>query len=490
VFASYASNPLVLGTDSASMSIVHHRTMLSLGTAYAFADRFEAGARMPLYLQSGDPVVSGTTTVEPADGAAAGDLTLHIKARLVRSKALRLGVAGALTLPTASDSEFTGTKLPTGRIVALATYSPILPLTLHLNAGGVVRQKAQFANVEQGSGITWGAGASFRAFEHVFFDVEAFGDAIPSGARSRPTATNPMGTPTMLKTFEALAGAHMLISTQSSVGIAIGRGLTSDLGAPDLRGVLTFAFTPSARPLPPLHRPEAAPVFDATQEDTDGDRLNDAGDKCPKEREDRDGFQDDDGCPDPDNDADGVLDAADKCGDKVEDKDGFEDDDGCPELDNDKDGIADATDKCPDKAEKINGKDDTDGCPDSGDSLVISNPDRLELLESVLFTGTGVAKDSANVMNQLAATLRARADIRRLRITVHVNPGKNSTDKKDQALSDKRAAAVKDWLVKLGVDADRIEVKGFGSTKPLVPATQKGAAMINDRLELIILERQ
>jgi hypothetical protein len=184
-----------------------------------------------------------------------------------------------------------------------------------------------------------------------------------------------------------------------------------------------------------------------------------------------------------------VLDAADKCGDKVEDKDGFEDGDGCPELDNDKDGIPDATDKCPDKAEKINGKDDSDGCPDSGDSLVISNPDRLELLESVLFTGTGVAKDSANVMNQLAATLRARADIRRLRITVHVNPGKNSTDKKDQALSDKRAAAVKDWLVKWGVDADRIEVKGFGSSKPLDPASQKGAAMINDRLELIILER-
>jgi hypothetical protein len=489
VFASYASNPLVLGTDDASMPIVQHRTMLSIGTAYAFGDRFEAGARMPVYLQSGQAVVSGTTTVEAADGAAAGDLTLHIKARLLRSPAFRLGAAASLTLPTASDSEFTGTALPTGRVLALATYSPILPLTFHVNAGGILRQKAQFANVEQGSGIAWGAGASFRAFERVFFQAEAYGDAIPGGSRSRPTSTIPMGTPTMLKTFEALAGARVQLTTQASVGVAVGRGLTSDLGAPDLRGVLSFAFTPSARPLPPLHRPDADPTFDPTQEDTDYDRLNDAVDKCPGEREDKDGYQDEDGCPDPDNDKDGVLDTADKCIDKVEDKDGFEDDDGCPEADNDKDGVADADDKCPDKAEKINGKDDNDGCPDTGDSLVISNPDRLELLESVMFTGPGVAKDSANILNQLAATLRARADIRRLRITVHVNPAKNSTDKKDQALSDKRAAAVKDWLVKWGVDADRIDAKGFGSSKPLVPATQKGAAMINDRVDLIILER-
>jgi outer membrane protein OmpA-like peptidoglycan-associated protein len=110
------------------------------------------------------------------------------------------------------------------------------------------------------------------------------------------------------------------------------------------------------------------------------------------------------------------------------------------------------------------------------------------MLEPVLFSGSGVDKESANVLNQLAATLRARADIRRLRITVHVNPSKGGA-KKDQTLSDKRADAVKGWLVKWGVEADRIESKGFGSTKPLVPASQKGAAMINDRVELIILER-
>src|SRR5688500_10430079 len=45
--------------------------------------------------------------------------------------------------------------------------------------------------------------------------------------------------------------------------------------------------------------------------DTDGDGATD--DACPDEPEDRDGFEDGDGCPEPDNDADGVLDPYDVC---------------------------------------------------------------------------------------------------------------------------------------------------------------------------------
>ena len=47
--------------------------------------------------------------------------------------------------------------------------------------------------------------------------------------------------------------------------------------------------------------------------DRDGDGVADDVDKCPGEPEDYDGFQDDDGCPDPDNDRDGVLDKDDQC---------------------------------------------------------------------------------------------------------------------------------------------------------------------------------
>ena len=39
--------------------------------------------------------------------------------------------------------------------------------------------------------------------------------------------------------------------------------------------------------------------------DRDGDGVPDVGDKCPAEPEDKDGFEDDDGCDEPDNDKDG-----------------------------------------------------------------------------------------------------------------------------------------------------------------------------------------
>lgn len=91
-------------------------------------------------------------------------------------------------------------------------------------------------------------------------------------------------------------------------------------------------------------------------------------DLCPGEPEDKDGFEDDDGCPDPDNDEDGILDEKDNCPDQAEDFDKFEDEDGCPDLDNDGDGISDVDDLCPNVAEDKNNYKDNDGCPDDLDN--------------------------------------------------------------------------------------------------------------------------
>jgi len=99
-------------------------------------------------------------------------------------------------------------------------------------------------------------------------------------------------------------------------------------------------------------------------EDADHDGIPDREDTCPNEPEDKDGFQDADGCPDPDNDQDGIPDALDKCPNQPEDKDGFQDEDGCPDPDNDKDGIPDLQDKCPNEPEDMDGFEDYDGCPD------------------------------------------------------------------------------------------------------------------------------
>lgn len=65
--------------------------------------------------------------------------------------------------------------------------------------------------------------------------------------------------------------------------------------------------------------------------DPDQDGVYGDADQCPDKAEDQDGFQDEDGCPDPDNDGDNISDDADLCPLDAEDVDGFQDDDGCPD---------------------------------------------------------------------------------------------------------------------------------------------------------------
>jgi len=98
--------------------------------------------------------------------------------------------------------------------------------------------------------------------------------------------------------------------------------------------------------------------------DNDGDGIPDMTDQCPNEPEDHDGYQDGDGCPDPDNDGDRIPDVTDQCPNQPEDHDGYQDGDGCPDPDNDGDGIPDMTDQCPNEPETYNGWQDEDGCPD------------------------------------------------------------------------------------------------------------------------------
>src|SRR5258708_27991854 len=99
-------------------------------------------------------------------------------------------------------------------------------------------------------------------------------------------------------------------------GVEVNPGMESHIGA-----------TPKPRPLPPGDQPP-----DSTEPDTDGDGIPDSRDKCPERHEDKDGFEDEDGCPDIDNDGDHVLDIADKCPMQPETVNGFEDEDGCPDT--------------------------------------------------------------------------------------------------------------------------------------------------------------
>jgi len=71
------------------------------------------------------------------------------------------------------------------------------------------------------------------------------------------------------------------------------------------------------------------------------------------------------GPPRLDSDHDGVDDSEDQCSFLAEDLDGFQDDDGCPDPDNDNDLVPDLDDKCPNEPAEEGRDDDEDGCTDA-----------------------------------------------------------------------------------------------------------------------------
>ncbi|MDB4962715.1 MAG: putative internalin [Myxococcales bacterium] len=225
--------------------------------------------------------------------------------------------------------------------------------------------------------------------------------------------------------------------------------------------------------------------------DNDGDGIADTDDQCPDEPEDKDGFEDGDGCREDDNDRDTIRDAADRCPDQGEDRDGFEDEDGCLDQDNDGDGFADAGDRCPNDAETVNGVDDDDGCPDvRGTTGPEERPDRIDLKgAAVVFRGAMLTAPAKQLLGQVASIIKNRKLT--IRVEVHVPLGTKAKGaaaikaqkRKDKVLAQFRARAIFDYLTTQGVAAQQIQAVGIGSDRPLGGANPTDA--VNERIDFI-----
>jgi OOP family OmpA-OmpF porin len=204
--------------------------------------------------------------------------------------------------------------------------------------------------------------------------------------------------------------------------------------------------------------------------DTDGDGITDKDDKCPTVA----GTAKYQGCPIPDTDGDGINDEEDKCPTVA----GIAKYQGCPIPDTDGDGVNDEEDKCP----SVPGVKENSGCPVVKEEVI----KKVAASAKNIFFATGSAKllpSSSKSLNSVAAILKEDADLK-LDIEGYTdNSGKPALN---QALSEKRAKAVLDYLTqKAGVDASRLTSAGFGDTKPIATnKTAKGRAQ-NRRVVLI-----
>lgn len=204
--------------------------------------------------------------------------------------------------------------------------------------------------------------------------------------------------------------------------------------------------------------------------DRDGDGIEDSKDKCP----DLKGTAQHNGCPD--TDGDGVIDPEDKCP-NIKGLPQFQ---GCPDTDGD--GIPDHLDKCP----TIKGVKENNGCPEIKEEV---KKVFEKALKGIQFeTGKAVIKKTSNgILDNIVTIMKMNPDYM-LNIFGHTdNVG---DDAMNMELSDKRAEAVKNYLVSKGVDAKRLESKGFGETEPKSTNDTAAGRAENRRVEFtVVFER-
>jgi OmpA-OmpF porin, OOP family len=340
---SYRSVTLLDANGDRVAVPVKHQLSLDYFAMLGVFDRLALSLSVPTVLyQNGDDV-------DPYlhDGrlptTALGDAAFGLKATLIPAGAMGgfgLGALARVTAPTGDPRSYLSDGAASGELRILSELR-LIAISLEATLGAKVRGRQRtFVGEDFGNELPWGVALGVRP--------QAFG--LDSGGhftwvletRGQVALTPSFGSGAQSPVLLGLSSRYAVGDVSAIIGAEL--PLNDAVGSPKVRGVLGISWAPRFL-------------------DQDNDGVADDVDECPELAEDKDGFEDQDGCPDFDNDDDGVPDEEDQCPTQQEDEDEFQDDDGCPDPDNDGDGIPDAKDQCPNEAGPATGTAKGLGCP-------------------------------------------------------------------------------------------------------------------------------
>lgn len=359
--SNYSYRPLVYRPVAAPTDVIaaiDHAYTVDFLWAFGLFDRVQIMAALPMVAaQTGAgirPVTNGGIGDELSLVALRDpriDVAVQIIKRARRTNERGFALRGdfGITLPT-GDDRFQSNATVVLQPVIVADFR-VAGLTITANAGARLGFESRSWAGALFPPVFLGAlGVSYRPTPlprlSVAVDSQFLVPLVASQQASQPCVPSPCVTSNAITAGELFVGARYAVDRGRDVEVTAGVGapLTSAAGVPIVRGLLGIAFTPRAL-------------------DDDQDGVREMDDRCPNAREDRDGFEDNDGCPDNDNDQDRIPDERDRCPNQPEDADNFQDTDGCPEPDNDGDNIVDADDRCADEAAGARPDPDNRGCP-------------------------------------------------------------------------------------------------------------------------------
>ncbi|MBF0161405.1 MAG: OmpA family protein [Magnetococcales bacterium] len=200
-------------------------------------------------------------------------------------------------------------------------------------------------------------------------------------------------------------------------------------------------------------------------QDSDGDRISDWADHCPETSPlDTANYL---GCG-VDSDKDGVPDYRDDCqrtplGVAVNER-------GC-RLDTDRDGIVDSEDKCPDTG--MGDRVESTGCT--------IKP------SGVLSFATGSASLTQQSIQQLDNLVAVMKENLGMIVEIQGHTDWQGNRSYNVGLGRKRAHAVKNYLAKRGIRAERVVVTTFGDSRPRDYNATGGGSKVNRRVELFVI---
>jgi len=231
--------------------------------------------------------------------------------------------------------------------------------------------------------------------------------------------------------------------------------------------------------------------------DADGDGIEDSKDSCPNEA----GSKEMNGCPD--GDGDGVADKDDACPTEA----GLANLGGCPDADGD--GVADKEDECPNEAGPAENKgcpwadkdgdtvlDKDDACPDVAGTVANNGcPEVTEEVQkqlndyarTILFD-TGKASLKPETTSVFVDIIRILAEYPNAKFTVEGHTDSQGGESTNQALSEKRANSVRDFLIAEGIGADRLTAIGYGESKPIASNNTRSGRAQNRRTEINLVK--
>lgn len=181
-----------------------------------------------------------------------------------------------------------------------------------------------------------------------------------------------------------------------------------------------------------------------------------------------------------DTDGDGVTDDKDQCPDTP--RGAPVDANGCP-LDSDGDGVPDYMDKCPGTRAGV--KVDGNGC-----EIMMKPMAKVEnvVIDNILlfdFDSAELKSGAADVLDNSYAKFKGKDAVRSVIITGHTDS--SGPDAYNQGLSERRANAVRDYLISQGADAGKLEARGAGESQPAFGNDTKAGRSMNRRVEFQVI---